>query len=1590
MTKRITPILLLWFVASSGFRLFAQDYQISFQTGPAPDSTLYAAGFFPEDGASLAQSAFQGGHYLILQFTSIPSAEELQVLSDMGVELFDYIPNYAYLAKVPVAVSLPTLNIRAAAIYEGRYKLPQGLANGDYPDHVFENGQLQLLLYPWPSVSPESLKGALEAEGFAPETPRGETIPIRIADSLLLVLAAHPGIRRIGLPEPPPEPEGVAGRSSLRLNLLSSGYSDGLDGEGVSIAIGDDGSIDHEDFRGRLFDHTYADYGEHGDMTSGLAIGAGNINPLGTGMAPGATLHLYNIQGYPHITNAIPYYQANGTLITSTSYSEGCGGAYTSSARAIDQQARQQPELLHIFSAGNYADYSCSPTYGSLIAPDGNHYGNITGGRKAAKNVMAVGNLYYNDLRVNSSSRGPAEDGRIKPDISAFGQGAFTTASDNSYQQGSGTSAAAPSVAGAAATLVQAYRQQHNGADPSSALIKASILNSAEDLGRHGPDYDYGWGRLHAGRALEVIQQGHFFYGTVASGGQNVHPVNIPGGVKEVRIMLYWIDPEGSPVAAKALVNDLDLTLTTPNGVIHHPWVLSTHPHIDSITKPAYRYVDRVNNAEQVTLENPAPGAYSVTVKGHLLGQGPQQYYVVYSFLRDEITVTYPSGGEHFVPGETESIRWDAYGNNGSFTIQYSNNGGQSWSTVSSSIPGNTRYYNWQVPALATGQARIRVLRNSQSGQSFGNFSILGVPDFQVEPGPAGEVHLSWAPVSGANQYDVFTLGQYAMEVAATTTANSIGLPAAVGQGQWYSVRARYGNQAVGRRAVAKYYTYFPCETNVFLTLHFDNYPGETRWRITSSAGDILASGGPYTSQAIGSTITVQECLPFGCFNFTIFDAYQNGMCCNFGNGYYELRDANGNLLASGGQFGSSESTPFCLSSNTPLQANISILNQASCYGGQDGAAAVLASGGSGIYTYNWSNGASTATISNLGAGSYSVTVSDGQSAVEASTIISSPPPLTLQANATPTSCSSAQDGTAFVQAGGGQYPYSYSWSNGANGQQATGLSPGAYSVTVSDQNNCSAATTVEVLNANPVTATLNTYNPTCQGAGNGYIQASVNGGTGTYSFSWSNGASGPLATGLDPGIYQVTISDENNCSTIETAILIASSPLALSLQSENASCAGSSDGLALALLSGGSGGYSFSWNNGANEPLLTGLGPGTYIVEGRDASGCTATGQVEIQEPAPVEVQVSSAPSPDGNSWSVNLSATGGTPPYLYSWQNGMAVASADNLAAGDYLITATDAEGCTGQAAFTLQAGAPEPCDARGASTSYEWIEGIRFGSFFYSSGNNGGYGDFRETDSLVIHSHAGAIHSVALIPGFNGTSFYEYWRLWIDLDQDGNFTGSGEEMLAPPISSDTIFATVTLPDSLLPGDYAVRIAMNYGSIPMPCSNFPYGEVEDYTLRVEPDTSVYCSSGAQSSASEWIEEARIGDMSNPSGNDGGYADYTDKLISVIVGAAVPFHFQQGNNGSPYPESWRVWADLNRDGDFEDSGELLHSRQGAPPSHSGQFIVPADAMPGLTRLRVSMKFGPLPGPCEPYTWGETEDYSLLVGEEEQIGNRQQ
>jgi hypothetical protein len=219
------------------------------------------------------------------------------------------------------------------------------------------------------------------------------------------------------------------------------------------------------------------------------------------------------------------------------------------------------------------------------------------------------------------------------------------------------------------------------------------------------------------------------------------------------------------------------------------------------------------------------------------------------------------------------------------------------------------------------------------------------------------------------------------------------------------------------------------------------------------------------------------------------------------------------------------------------------------CFGQSTGAAAVTVSGGTTSYSYNWSNGGNTAAINNVVAGTYTVTVTDGNNCV--STFVSTISQPTAGINLVPTStnilCNGAGNGTAGVTATGGTGLYTYNWSNSSSNANLSFLQAGTYSVTVTDANGCSAtvpAFTITEPSALTVAATVNDV--TVFGGTDGSVNLGVSGGTGSYTYNWSNGATTQNINGLAAGIYSVTISDANGCQFVENATVDQPSSITL------------------------------------------------------------------------------------------------------------------------------------------------------------------------------------------------------------------------------------------------------------------------------------------------------------------------------------------------------------------------------------------------------------------------------------------------------------
>lgn len=804
MLERITLFLFAFVFSTVAFAQQATPLLLKNGTIPLASN----AQDFARDFQPAATDLFQGHYYLVVQFAETPSQVEREGIEALGIQLLSYLPNRSYVASIPQGFDLQQLNSRGAVAFmqpDHRIKLSQKIYNGTLPAHSIVGDQIDVLVSLYEGVSKSDVISIFDKYfQVVDEYPDPRNTTVRLNPAQMQELVNLPFVQYISPSLPAPTPDDREGRSLHRSNVLNSDYGAGrhYDGSGVTVGLADDGLIgEHIDYTGRLTQFATTDGGSHGDMTAGIMFGAGNRDPLIRGHATGAYMYYWPISGYPQVIDAVSNYSQYGVTLTSTSYSQGTGGVYDATTAFIDEQIYDNPQLLHIFSAGNAG--TSDHGYGA-----GSGWGNITGGRKAGKHVITCANLSYLDILENSSSRGPADDGRIKPDISANGYQQLSTASGNGNQVGGGTSAAAPSVAGTVTQLYHAYKSLNNGQEPESPLIKACVLNTAEDLGNPGPDFQHGWGRINALGAVRVLENNNYLKESISQGQTKTHTITVPANTAELRAMVYWLDVEGNTAASRALVNNLNMTVIDPNSTAWNPWILDHTPTVAALNSNAVRGVDSINNMEQVTLASPAAGVYTVSVTGADVPMGPQDYYVVWESRAQGIDITYPIGGEGFVPGDNQAIRWDAHGVTGNFNVEYSTNGGTTWNAINNNVPNSRRYAEWNVPTVVTGDARIRVTSGADTDMSDEDFTIVGLPtNITVDFVCPDSIGISWNAVGGATGYEVSALGAQYMDSMATSTGTSAvvtGLnPTAE---HWFSVKALTSNGGAGRRQIAIFY----------------------------------------------------------------------------------------------------------------------------------------------------------------------------------------------------------------------------------------------------------------------------------------------------------------------------------------------------------------------------------------------------------------------------------------------------------------------------------------------------------------------------------------------------------------------------------------------------------------------------------------------------------------------------------------------------------------------------------------------------------------------------------------------------------------
>ena len=743
--------------------------------------------------------------YRYIRFDDFPTEIERKRLADKGIELLAFARKGRYLASIKNEVTVDQLR-SLGVVQISRLSVDDkcSISITELIETGIDEDDLTVYFKGFPAYPLEDQQSIGEDKGWEvkdllPKTMLGHAV---VPFDLLKDFIMHPAIRYVDVLPPVGTPESDDGRNVHRSNLIDVDYFGGpnYDGSGVRMVVNDDGYVGpHIDFNGRIEQSDVeGDFvGTHGDGVAGVMSSAGNLNPNYRGMATGSFLHIR--QYHAELPETENLHIDSGMVVFNSSYSNGCNAGYTMTTQLVDQEMFNNPALMQVFSAGNSNNNDCG--YGA-----GDQWGNITGGHKAGKNCIATANLFSNDVIVESSSRGPAHDGRIKPDIAAHGQGQVSNDPDYEYGEFGGTSAAAPGIAGVLGQLYQAYRELYSEEAPA-ALLKAILMNTANDLGNVGPDFIFGWGKVNARKALSVLEEGRFLTGFIGNGDVQQIPIDVPPGVELAKIMVYWPDVEAEPEVDTALVNDLDIIVHDPQSGTHLPYVLDHTPSPVLLNLPATAGEDHLNNVEQVAILYPTPGEHLLDISGFSVPFGPQEFYVIYEFLTAEVQLTYPNGGEGFEPNTWQRIHWDAYGLSGEFQLDMSLDGGASWEEIGTYNEG-ARFITYLVPDTLVSGAKYRVMRNGFSDESDTTFSIIGIPsDLTVDDAcfstEGFTVDVSWQAVEGANAYDVFVLGEQYMDSVdqVSSTMASVFIPN--DQEGWFSVRARSENGAVGQRAIA-------------------------------------------------------------------------------------------------------------------------------------------------------------------------------------------------------------------------------------------------------------------------------------------------------------------------------------------------------------------------------------------------------------------------------------------------------------------------------------------------------------------------------------------------------------------------------------------------------------------------------------------------------------------------------------------------------------------------------------------------------------------------------------------------------------------
>lgn len=630
--------------------------------------------------------------HVLVQLNEVPDSSQRAQLRSEGLDLGGYVPNRAFIAALPVNAVASLIDhpaVRWMTLWDTQLKLHPRIKADVWPSWALtakKPGWVMTFVQLHHDVDLERLPQLVKASGgiAGPLVSGLHGATVWLEKANVEALAAEEAVLWIEHGPPPMSETNDGIRATMEVDTVHQAPYN-LDGTGVRPFVYDGGSVraTHETFDpgtgSRMTVIDSAGLSNHATHVSGTLGGDGLPSGQGgraMGMAPGSTMFSAGFQwngvGIFFWDNAgdieADYALARNThdadlgnnSIGSNTASNGwpCDitGDYGVASELLDGMVRGDnsevgsPVLLAWANGnertGGSPSGRCGPTYYSTAPP------------ACAKNPIHVGATYSDgDAITNFTSWGPCDDGRLKPTVTAPGcetgrvngeSGIYssTGSSDTAYSSGfCGTSMASPAVAGVATLFIEDWRSLGYGGPldrPLPALVKAMMMQSARDRGQDGPDYVFGYGSVDAHALIDLLRGGSALGSDVVAFGEDSvdhaqvdsFQIDVPAGATELKASLAWDDAASVAFTVPNLVNDLDLELEAPDTTVHRSWTLDhLNPAVDATTG-----VNTIDNQEQVIVEDPAEGTWTVRVTGTSVPTGPQTYGLAYS------AVTEPEG----------------------------------------------------------------------------------------------------------------------------------------------------------------------------------------------------------------------------------------------------------------------------------------------------------------------------------------------------------------------------------------------------------------------------------------------------------------------------------------------------------------------------------------------------------------------------------------------------------------------------------------------------------------------------------------------------------------------------------------------------------------------------------------------------------------------------------------------------------------------------------------------------------------------------------------------------------------------------------